>query len=169
MGATPAAAPVHVRRLLYMFGAVTQIELNNFLDLTSIDTEDRKREIKAAWPAAAEVFQRLRQDEAGAPDRIEARPLGAEHNARLAALRADPVFVNTFSNYPYSFEEVEIDSLVACQRTVHLDHVTHITARYRLDTTDLIDFCLVPGQDVTPINVGRTARTRLLRAAKIRD
>jgi hypothetical protein len=59
--------PAH-RRLLYMYGAVTQIELNGFLEGNSIDTDERKREIKAQWRQAAEDFQAIVHTEEGAPE-----------------------------------------------------------------------------------------------------
>ena len=42
-----------VKRLVYMYGAVTLSELNRFLDTESIDTDDRKHEIRARWRDAA--------------------------------------------------------------------------------------------------------------------
>jgi len=141
-----------------MYGAVTQIELKGFLDLNSVDSEERKREIKLAWPAAAERFEALRRSEVGLAETIDIQPLSTEGATRRAEeLRADPVFVSTFSNYPYSFAEVEIDKLIACQRTVHHDYVRKIATEYERLGSDLTQFCLIPGQDVTPLNVGRTA------------
>ena len=101
------------RRLLYMYGAVTQIELNGFLEANSIDTEERKREIKKHWLAAAECFQDLVNTEAGIPSTISTRPLPSEAADFLLELGRNPAFNKTFSNFPLSFEEVEIDKIVA--------------------------------------------------------
>jgi hypothetical protein len=139
-----------------MYGAVTQIELNNFLEGNSIDTADRKRELKTSWASAAEVFQQIVNGEVGMPDTIAARPIAAGNEAFLAELQQNPGFLNSFSNYPLSFEEVEIDKLVACQRTVHIDWVDHLCTIFRRD--DLLRFCLHPGQDTTALNIGRTAQ-----------
>jgi hypothetical protein len=148
-----------LRRLHYMYGAVTQIELKNFLDLSSVDSEERKREIRGAWPAAAERFEALRRSEGGLAETISIRQLSTEDaTRRVEELRVDPLFVSTFANYPYSFGEVEIDKLIACQRTVHRDYVRRITAEYDRLGRDLVQFCLIPGQDVTPLNIGRTAQ-----------
>jgi hypothetical protein len=63
------------RRLHYMYGAVTQIELNGFLEGNSVDTEERKREIKATWRGAADLFQTIVSSEAGLPDTVTTRPI----------------------------------------------------------------------------------------------
>jgi len=85
---------------------VTQIELKNFLEIQSVDIAPRKQEIKAAWQGAVARFEELRHSEAGTPDSITTRPLSAEYAQQAETLRADLTFANTFSNFPYSFEEV---------------------------------------------------------------
>ena len=145
------------RRLLYMYGAVTQIELNNLLENTSIDTEERKNQIKADWIKAAEVFQNLVNTEGGIPDTISAKPLPSEATDVITTLRQSPAFIKTFANFPVTFEEVEIDKVVAGQRTVHLDFVEKIKSNYTHSPENLLNFCLHTGQDKTPLNVGRTA------------
>ena len=147
-----------VRRLKYMFGAVTQIELKNFLEIQSIDTEARKKEIKRDWLAAVERFEELRQVEASIPDAISSRPISSEHVQRAENLRADPAFANTFANYPYSLEEIEIDKLIACQRVVHTEYIEHLASRYEKLKGNLFEFCLGTGQDFSPVSIGRTAQ-----------
>jgi len=147
-----------VRHLKYMFGAVTQIELRNFLEVNSIDSEARKQEIRKDWPAAVARFEGLRQAEAGAPDSISGRRLSAEDEGRAQTLRADATFATTFANYPISFEEVEIDKLIACQRTVHVEYVSYLSSRYEQMKGDVFGFCLPQVDDVPPISIGRTAQ-----------
>lgn len=160
----PPAAPTmtqrvqRFRRLLYMYGAVSQIELNGFLEANSIDTDDRKREIKARWREAAEVFHALGQGEAGMPDTISVRPLQTEAASFVEELQNSLAFKETFSNYPISFEEVEIDKIVASQRTVHLDFVEQIKAKSDVHSSqNLIRFCMNTGQDETTVKCARTA------------
>lgn len=147
----------NVRRLLYMYGTVTQMELKNFLEFNSVDSDLHKREIKASWAAAAKHFEELRRTETGMPDTIATRPLSEENTRRAEGLRRDPLFDHTFSDCPYSFEEVELDKLVACQRTVHLEYISQLISEYERRGRDLLDYCLTPGRDTTPVNVGRTA------------
>ena len=147
------------RHLKYMFGAVTQIELRNFLEVSTIDDEARKQEIRKNWPAAVARFEELRRVEAGLPDSISSRPLPAAGDERAQALRRDPTFATTFGNYPISFEEVEIDKLVACQRSVHVEFVRYLIDRYKQQMKDdLFSFCLAQSQDTPAISIGRTAQ-----------
>lgn len=142
------------RRLLYMYGAVTQIELNGFLEMNSIDSEERKHQVKASWLEAAEAFRRIVATEAGVADRVSCRPITSEGAEEITSrLSTDP----TFSNFPISFEEVEIDNLVASQRTVHLDFIDHLKAVFEGMREDSVRFCLDPVAEKTPIKVGRTA------------
>ena len=145
------------KRMLYMYGAVTLSELNKFLDAESIDTDERKREIRARWREAAERFQRLTEAEAGIPDTVATQPLPPEAAEYIGELQKSPALANTFSNFPLTFELVEIDKVVAAQRTVHLDFVEHVKATYVHSTQDLLRRCLDPEQDPTPLSVGRTA------------
>ena len=158
MATQPDTTLQNVRRLLYMFGAVTQVELKAFLDVTSIDTDQKKSEVRGAWKAAAEHFEEVQQAERGVAETIETRQLSEEYNRSLDSLKLDPLFASTFSSYPYQFEEVEIDKLVACQRTVHLEYVEKLKAEYERLHRNLLDFCLMPAQGATPVRLGRTAQ-----------
>lgn len=156
--ATDATAP-RFRRLLYMYGAVTQIELNGFLEANSSDTEERKREIKPQWRDSAEVFQNVVQAETGLPDTIAIRALQTEAANFVEELRGTSAFKETFANFPISFQEVEIDKIVASQRTVHLDFVEQVSAKCsRYSPQELLDFCLNTGRDETPVKCARTAQ-----------
>lgn len=151
------AGAVSFRKLLYMYGAVTQIELNNFLDAHSIDSEQTKREIKVQWRDAASVFRNLVSAEAGEPDTIRTEPLSPEANQFVDELQEMAAFKQTLANYPISFEQIEIEKVVASQRTVHSEFVEAIRSRHGNSPSDLLDFCLHPGRDETPLQVGRTA------------
>jgi hypothetical protein len=157
MNTQESTVPRGLRRLKYMYGTVTQIELKNFLDVNSVDTLQRRQEIRVAWQAAVERFTELRRTEAGAPETIASRPIATEYDARAKTLREDAAFVNTFSNYPFSFEEVEIDKLVASQRSVHVEYVDYLATRYRQERQNLFEFCLSPAQGASPVSIGRTA------------
>jgi len=109
------------------------------------------------WPAATATFQELVAAEAGLPETIEAHPLDAALNEYLTGIRTNPAFAKTFANYPITFEEVEIDKLVAGQRVVHLDWVQRLKEKGIPE--NLPAFCLEPGQDSTPITIARTAQT----------
>jgi hypothetical protein len=149
--------PPTFKRLLYMYGAVTLSELNTFLDAESIETDERKQEIRARWREAAARFQALTEAEAGIPDTVTTRPLPPEAEPYVAEVRTSPALANTFSNFPLTFELVEIDKIVAGQRTVHIDFVEHVKATYVHSTANLLRRCLDPEQEPTPLSLGRTA------------
>jgi hypothetical protein len=158
MSTTLPAVPHGNRRLRYMYGAVTQIELKSFLEVASVDTEQRKQEIRATWPSAIARFEELRREEEGLPDAITTRSLPVEQQQRAEQLRNDASFASTFSNFPYTFEEVEIDKLVASQRTVHVEYIDHLVSRYEKTGRNLFEFCLAPAQDASAVSIGRTAQ-----------
>jgi hypothetical protein len=153
--ASPIAAPA-VRRLALLYGTLTQLELNNYLEVVS-DTEERKQEIKRLWSAATAAFQELPAAEAGLPESIETRPLAGKWDEYLAGIRRNPAFARTFANFQISFAEVEIDKLIAGQRVVHLHWVQKIKEKGIPE--NLPAFCLEPGRDSTPITIARTANT----------
>src|SRR6266478_1128690 len=111
---TAVSAPT-IRHLALIYGTITQGELNNYLEIVSADSDDRKQEIKRSWPAAAAAFQQLVATEAGLPESIATQTLPPEMNDYLHRITIDPAFAKTFANYPLSFEYVEIDKLIAAQ------------------------------------------------------
>jgi hypothetical protein len=155
MAASPIPAPA-VRRLALLYGTLTQLELNNYMEVVS-DTEERKQEIKRLWSAATAAFQELPAAEVGLPESIETRPLPGKWDEYLAGIRRNPAFAKTFANFQISFAEVEIDKLIAGQRVVHLHWVQKIKEKGIPE--NLPAFCLDPGQDSTPITIARTANT----------
>ena len=154
--AVAVSAPT-VRHLALIYGTLTQGELNNYLEIVSADSEDRKQEIKHSWPAAAEAFQQLVATEAGLPESVGTKALPPEMNDYLHHISTDPAFAKSFANYPISFECVEIDKLVAGQRIVHLDWVRQLIEKGK--PGNIAEFCLDPGQDSTPITIARSGNT----------
>jgi hypothetical protein len=145
------------RRLLYMFGAVTQIELKSFLDVSSIDSDERKKEIRSRWLDAAAAFQFLAVAEAGRPDTVTIRNFPDHARSFIDELQGRQAFQRTFSNYPISIVEAEIDNIVAGQRSVHLDFVEQILGElHGAAPADLYRFCLGTGEDETSLQVART-------------
>lgn len=145
-----------IRHLALLFGTLTQLELNNYLEVVS-DSEERQLEIRRLWPAAAATFQKIAADSSDLPESIEIKSIDAVGDQYLASIRRNPAFTKTFANIPISFAEVEIEKLIAGQRIVHLHGV-----RKTLNEgppKNLAAFCLDPGQDSTPITIARTGGT----------
>ncbi len=154
---TAAVSAPKVRHLALMYGTLTQGELNTYLELVSADSDNKKQEIKRSWPAAASAFQQLVATEAGLPESIATQPLPPEINDYLQRITTDPAFAKTFANYPLSFGYVEIDKLIAGQRTVHLDWVQRLIEKGKPE--NLVEFCLDPGRDSSPITIARSGNT----------
>jgi len=140
-----------------MYGAATQIELNNFLAVNSVDSDERKRDIKARWRGAAEKFRTVVANEARIAETIEIQQLPPEAAGFTEQLQGTVAFKETFANYPVSVALVEIDKIIASQRTVHLDFVDDLKAKYVHSPENLLTFCLDTGGETTPLKVGRTA------------
>ena len=148
----------NTRHLLYLYGAVTQVELNGFLEVNSVDPEQRKTEMRQKWSEAADRFHALKTSEAGVAETIVTRELHDSEYPILKEVRTSPAFISTFSNFPYTFEEVEIDKLVASQRSVHFEYAKVVEEKYTREGKDLLKMCIVPWQDTTPVVIGRTAQ-----------
>src|SRR5260370_23755462 len=113
----------NTRKLLNDYGAVAKMELNDLLEVHTIDHDQKKNEIRQNWSSAADRFQELKASETGIADTISTTKMDEGANPLLKEARTSSAFINTFSNFPFSFEEVEIDKLVESQRSVHLQYV----------------------------------------------
>jgi len=121
----------HYFRQRYLFAFATQAEVLHHLRTQALEEEsDRLPEIIRAWSSLQPRVDDLVQRESGLADTIRAAPLPDEYRPRLEAFASDPLFRKTFSTLPISFGLVEIDKLVAPQRTVNLDYVDRLLASY---------------------------------------
>jgi hypothetical protein len=41
---------------------------------------------------------------------------------------------------------------------VHVEYIGHLASRYEQANRNLLEFCLAPAQDASPISIGRTAQ-----------
>jgi hypothetical protein len=95
----------------------------------------------------------LIQQEAGHANATQIASIPNEHEAVLQAIRNDELFKKSFSFLPWEFAMVDVDTLVAPQRTVNLDYIEELRIRYQGHTTnaDLINICLSPKREMPPI------------------
>lgn len=70
--------------------------------------------------------------------------------------RPCPRFARRSKITPLSFEQIEIDKVIASQRTVHISHVESLVTQLPAISENLLDFCLHPGRDDAGIEAGRT-------------
>jgi hypothetical protein len=138
----------NVQRILHLYGAVTQAEIVGFLRTQCVFEKEGDLEgVIREWPKAAAKFAELTTSPGDIPEAIKKLEFENEHEDDLAEIERDPLFVNSFSLTPRSFEILEIDKLVAPQRFVNLDHVDRVSSKIPLDVdmTFLINFCLKQG------------------------
>lgn len=144
----------HYFQQLYLFAFATQAEVLNHIRTQALEEDATRRdEILRAWGALQPRVAGLIEGEAGLPDRIALSDLPEEHRAQLEAFATDPLFQKTFSGLPISFAVVEVDKLVAPQRTVNLDYADKLLSSYSESPTmaDLLDICVSPRREMDPI------------------
>lgn len=138
----------------YLFAFATQAEVLNHVRTQGLEEEgQRLPDIMSAWrnlqPRVADLVQR----ESGQAETIQVAPIPEDHRPRLEAFASDSLFQKTFSSLPISFETVQIDKLVAAQRTVNLTYVERLVGLYPQPPTmnDLLDICVSPNRAMDPI------------------
>ena len=139
---------------LYLYAFATQAEVLHHLR-TRTSAVDRER-----LPAILETWHRLRPRvaamearEAGIAETIRCAPIPPEFHAQVQRVTDHPLFQKTFQDYPGTFEVLEIDKLVAPQRSVNLSYVEELTASFAGVPTfqSLVDICLSPVRPGAPI------------------
>jgi hypothetical protein len=115
--------------------------------------QDLLPSIMRAWEELQPRVQDLMQREGGLADTSSVAPVSEAHHSRLEAFAADPLFQKTFHALPASFAIVDVDKLVAPQRTVNLDYVRRLAASFPKSPTleQLIDICVSPTRAMDPI------------------
>lgn len=138
----------------YLFAFAPQAEVFHHVRTQTLPEEaNRLNELMACWqqlqPRVADLVQR----EVGLADTIRLEPVPDEYQAQLTAFAADPLFQKTFSSLPCGFALVEIDKLVAPQRTVNLDYVRRLRDTYPQPLTmcDLLNICVSPKRQMDSI------------------
>lgn len=150
----PVQVGTHFFCQQYLFAFATQAEVRHYVRTQTVSEEvNRLAEILEAWrevqPRVADLIAR----EAGVADTIRITEIPVEQQHKLDNFAADPLFQKTFSQIPTGFGIVEIDKLVAPQRTVNLDYVNRLVAKYPKDPTmdELLDICVCPTREMEPI------------------
>ena len=117
-------------------------------------TKPTAKDLKyATWQNVQHRVADLIRREAGIADAIRLADIPAQHQPKLDSFAADNLFQKTFSVLPVSFGLVEIDKLVAPQRTINLDYVGRLVARYPKNPSldELLNICIAPTREMEPI------------------
>jgi len=138
----------------YLYAFASQAEVYQHVRTQAIreeKTADRINAILAAWSAVRPRVMQVVQAEAGLADTIRVGPIPEGHKARLDQIAADPLFQKTFAGA--TFGVVEIDKVVAAQRTVNLGYVGRLLEKLpeHPPMADLIELCLSSNRVMDPI------------------
>jgi hypothetical protein len=150
----PVQVGTHFFRQQYLFAFATQAEVLQYVRTQTLSDElERLPEIFAARLGVQQNVADLIRREGGIADTVRVNEIPAQYKPKLDSFASDNLFQKTFSHLPVSFGLVEIDKLVAPQRTVNLDYVSGLLARYPKKATldELLDICVSPKREMEPI------------------
>lgn len=144
----------HSFRQRFLFAFATQAEVLHHVRTQALDQESQRLPgIMAAWQNLQLRVAQLIEAETGEAETIAVRPVPEKHRALLESIAADPLFQNTFNHLPTCFAVVEVNKLIAAQRTVNLDYVERLAASYpqQLSFEDLLHICVSTRRHMDPI------------------
>lgn len=137
--------------------------LSDFLTFMTEETVDGPQADRARladqWRAASAHFRELQQAEAGWADNPPVGPLPKALESLVRRVAADPIFRRSFSAVPGEVGLVELDRLVASQKTVNLTHVTRLKEQFGPgpDVEAVFRACLPSDHTAPPARIGRVA------------
>lgn len=144
----------HFFKQKYLYAFATQSEVLHHVRTQALEEEThRLPEILATWQRQQQRVTSLVQLETQIADSIRLDPIPDQYLPRLKAIASDELFRKTFANIPISFSLIEIDKLVAPQRTVNLNYMDRLMTRYPKTPTldDLLEICVSPKREMDPI------------------
>lgn len=155
---TPASIPVrvgtHFVRQEYLFAFATQAEVLHYLRTQTVNEELlRLQDVMQSWLEVQPRVADLSRLEAGIADTMRVSEIPGEYQAKVERFATDNLFRKSFSQLPVRFALVEIDKLIAPQRTVNLDYVAKLVEKFSGDPSldDLLDFCVSPKREMEAI------------------
>lgn len=144
----------HSFRQRYLYGFAPQAEVFHHVRTQALESEvARWPEILTSWTALQPTISALAERERGLAETIQLAPLPPDCQPTVNAICADPLFQKTFAHHAISFQMVEVDKLIAAQRSVNLDYVERLQTSYPAQPTmaELMDICLSPTRVMEPI------------------
>src|SRR5688572_630082 len=120
---TPPPADEHA----YLYAHTRLPDFLAYMTGETVGGPDADRRVLAEeWRTASARFQALQQAEAGWADRPPVGPLPKSLEPLVRRLAGDPIFRKSFSAVPGEVGMVELDRLVASQKSVNLSHVARL-------------------------------------------
>lgn len=144
----------HFLQQRYLYAFATQSEVTHYIRTQAIPDESaRLNEFLKSWSELQSRVQQLIQTEAGIADTIAVSDLPGGHEAQVEHYTRDKLFNRTFSGLPITIGMVEIDKLVAAQRTVNLEYVNRLESSFpnNLGVSELLEICVAPTRPMDPI------------------
>jgi hypothetical protein len=144
----------HYFNQLYLYAFATKAEVTQYLRTQALGVEDAEQtRILQSWEALQPRVQTLLSSEAGLAESIGISEIPAEHQKGLEQFANDQLFQKAFSVYQTGFAMVEIDKLVAAQRTVNKDYVQKLSESFPKNPQlgDLLDICISPKRKMSPV------------------
>jgi len=135
--------------VLVLVGAISNSQLTTMVQTRCIPEELEKLEkITEIWQNATKYFRKIETDEAGIADNNI--PFDLDLTPKIKEIQGSVQFKNSFTTYPYEFKMVEIDKLIALQRSISETHVDRLSDKISNNPSldELIDFCLSTQQNI---------------------
>lgn len=138
----------------YLLAFATQAEVLQHVRTQALEEEHRRLpEILNFWRGLQARVADLISREAEIADSSVVQQIPEEYKSVLSEFALDPLFQKTFSQLPTGFGYVEVDKLVAAQKTVNLDYVERLITSYNKSVSEkeLFDICVSPKRKMDAI------------------
>lgn len=155
----------HTNDEVWLLGQPPLHEYLDFISETAIGGEDESpAALTQEWCRANDYYQRLEELEAGIADRAERRDPDPCLATLVAGVMADPYFRNAFDTLPTTIGMVELEKLIAYQKSVTWSFVEQAKARLGPSpgAEAVFHFCLPVGERDTRIEIRRGGARRFL-------
>jgi hypothetical protein len=165
-------SPVPTDEHAYLFAHTRLPEFLAFMTGETVDGPAAEpARLAADWWAAAARFSDLQTAEAGWANGAPVGPLPKTLEPLVRRVAADPVFRRSFTAVPGEVGMVELDRLVASQKSVNLSHVARVKEQLGPDpsTDDVFRVCLPFDHPTPPARIGRVASQSFIFASESND
>lgn len=165
---SPPATDEHA----YLFAHLRLPDFLTFMTGETVGGADAEpARLAADWRAASARFSELQQAEAGWADSPPVEALAKSLEPLVRQVAADPVFRRSFSAVPGEVGMVELDRLVASQKTVNRSHVVRLKDKLgpAPGAEDVFRVCLPFDHPTPPARAGRVASQSFVFASESND
>jgi len=138
----------------YLYAFATQAEVLQHIRTQALDNEkSTQAQIMESWEKLQPRVLQMLSDETGLAETIQVQAIPPEYEPILQQYGANPLFQRNFSNLPTCFAIVEIDKLIAAQRTVNQNYSEKLVDSFpkNLQMADLLPICVDPTRTMDPI------------------